>query len=53
MLYVGKPTSRYDGYYCYTGTSYFYINKEDNNTMFSNIQFGDGVYDIENKCFIK
>lgn len=57
MLYVGKPTSHYDIYnnwYCYyANTSCFCINKKDNYTMFSNIQFENGIYDIENKCFIK
>ena len=53
-LFVDKPTALEDvfGRYYSSKSEYFSIFNSDE-ILFQNIKFGDGIYDIENKCFIK
>lgn len=52
-LFIIKPRVNKSGYY-YSEYGYTYIDSASgDNVLFSNIAHEDGIYDIENKCFIK
>lgn len=52
-LFVIKPHTNKTGYY-YSEYGYTYIDSvSGDKVLFSDIAHKDGLYDIENKCFIK
>lgn len=55
-LYTDTPFSHYDnGHYYYVAkpdTPFINI-KENDKTIFPNIHFGKGIYDVEHKCFVE